>query len=563
MTTQFGRVNGSSSPVTTHRGAPAMRGEPVIPSRTQSRPSKPFGQPGDGFETQPTSRRPLVSLLVPPTPTQAQAQGSGRTWSAAEFQRTGGALPTESSTPAASTSEAAVSDKQAYLNDIYQQLLGRDVDGTGLQTFSGEIDRMSAEGKPQEEIAAFIEEWIKGSSEYQARNGGTAPASSPSSSTAPTSGTPSSSGVTYDGSTAAAGTTNVNAWVPVTAPEQGSPSARNAATYDNVINQFAVGSNPRYQPRDGNTYCNIFAWDVTKAMGAELPHWVDANGNPAAQGQGRELDANATNAWLNQHGAKSGWRKVSAEEAQAMANQGHPTVASWDNQGGIGHIAVVRPGEVTGNGPAIAQAGSECFNDGHVYDSFPRSAEVEYWVNDQGQVGTAPAASSTPGSTGSTGTTGVSGLSAEDAALAERVDAELEGTGLAGQGATIVAACRKDNVPVDFVMAQLQKESSFLSPANNLSIANNNPGNLRWADWEAEFGGTPDGEGNFTHFPSVDKGIQAQVHLLGTVYREEVDNRDWHALVSRYAPASDGNDVELYAQQMEEWSANWRKKLGL
>jgi hypothetical protein len=157
----------------------------------------------------------------------------------------------------------------------------------------------------------------------------------------------------------------------------------------------------------------------------------------------------------------------------------------------------------------------------------------------------------------------VSGLSAEDAALAERVDAELEGTGLAGQGATIVAACRKDNVPVDFVMAQLQKESSFLSPENNLSIANNNPGNLRWADWEAEFGGTPDGEGNFTRFPSVEKGIQAQVHLLGTVYREEVDNRDWYALVSRYAPASDGNDVELYARQMEEWSANWRKKLGL
>ena len=170
---------------------------------------------------------------------------------------------------------------------------------------------------------------------------------------------------------------DVNAWVPVEAPEKGSPSARNAATYDNVINQFAVGSSPRYQPRDGNTYCNIFAWDVTKAMGAELPHWVDSNGNPAAQGQGRELDANATNAWLNEHGAKSGWRKVSAEEAQAMANQGHPAVASWDNQGGIGHIAVVRPGEVTGNGPAIAQAGSDCFNDGHVYECFPRGAEVE------------------------------------------------------------------------------------------------------------------------------------------------------------------------------------------
>jgi hypothetical protein len=554
----FGRVNGSSSPVTTNRGAPAMRNEPVIPSRSQSPSSKPFCRPGDGFETQPTSRRPPVSLQVPQA--QVQAQGTGRTFSAAEIQRTGGAIATESGSTAASSAQSGINDKQAYLNEMYQRLLGRDVDGTGLETFSGEIDRMSAEGKPLEQIAAAIEQWIKGSSEYQARNG--TPSSTPSTGSTPS--TPaSSSGVTYDGSTPAAGTTNVNAWEPVSAPEQGSPSARNAATYDNVINQFAVDSNPRYQPRDGNTYCNIYAWDVTKAMGAEIPHWVDANGNPSVQGQGRELDANATNAWLNQHGAKNGWRKVSAEEAQAMANQGHPTVASWDNQGGIGHIAVVRPGEVSSNGPAIAQAGSQCFNDGHVYDSFPRNAEVEYWVNDQGQVGTAPAANSSQSTSSTSGTTGVSGLSAEDAALAERVDAELEGTGLEGQGATIVAACRKDNVPVDFVMAQLQKESSFLSPENNLSIANNNPGNLRWADWEAEFGGTPDGEGNFTHFPSVEKGIEAQVHLLGTVYREEVDNRDWYALVSRYAPASDGNDVELYASQMEQWSADWRQKLGI
>jgi len=562
MTTSFGRVNGSPSPVTTHRGPPAMRNEPVIPSRTGGPSSKPYRQPRDGFETQPTFRRPPVNLQVPQA--QAQTQGSGRTYSVAEFQRTGGAIPAESGTTAASATRTAVDDKQAYLNDMYQRLLGREVDGTGLETFSSEIDRMSAEGKPLEQITAFVEEWIKGSSEYQARNGGTTPSSpsTPATGSTPSTGG-STSGVTYDGSTAAAGTTNVNAWEPVSAPAQGSPSARNAATYDNVINQFAVGSNPRYQPRDGNTYCNIFAWDVTKAMGAELPHWVDANGNATGQGQGRELDANATNAWLNQNGAKNGWRKVSAEEAQALANQGHPAVASWDNQGGIGHIAVVRPGEVSSNGPAIAQAGSKCFNDGHVYDSFPRNAEVEYWVNDQGQVGSAPATGSSQGSTSTQATTGVSGLSAEDAALAQRVNAELEGTGLAGQGETIVAACRKDNVPVDFVMAQLQKESSFLSPENNLSIANNNPGNLRWADWEADFGGTPDGEGNFTHFPSVEKGIEAQVHLLGTVYREEVDNRDWHALVSRYAPASDNNDVELYAQQMEEWSANWRKKLGL
>ena len=61
--------------------------------------------------------------------------------------------------------------------------------------------------------------------------------------------------------------------------------------YNNVINQFAVQYNPRYGEVyvDGvlkKTNCNIFVWDVTSAMGALIPHWVDANGWPAADYQG-------------------------------------------------------------------------------------------------------------------------------------------------------------------------------------------------------------------------------------------------------------------------------------
>ena len=44
-------------------------------------------------------------------------------------------------------------------------------------------------------------------------------------------------------------------------------------------------------------------WDVTKAMGAEIPHWVDNNGNRVGVGQGRELSANGTADWLRQHAA--------------------------------------------------------------------------------------------------------------------------------------------------------------------------------------------------------------------------------------------------------------------
>jgi predicted chitinase/nucleoid-associated protein YgaU len=190
---------------------------------------------------------------------------------------------------------------------------------------------------------------------------------------------------------AAPGTTDTRAWIPVDAPVKGDPSARSAEAYNAVIDQFSVDNNPRYARRDGNTYCNIFAWDVTKAMGAEIPHWVDGAGNPTGVGQGRELDANGGHRWLEQHGPAHGWREVSAQEAQALANQGHPTVASWNNPGGIGHIAVVRPGEDNGRGPAIAQAGASNFNNGHVRDSFG-NAPVKYFVNDRGQSTGAPPA---------------------------------------------------------------------------------------------------------------------------------------------------------------------------
>jgi len=209
----------------------------------------------------------------------------------------------------------------------------------------------------------------------------------------------------------ASGTTNTNAWVPVDAPVRGDPTNRTADNYNQVIDQFSVNNNPRYQPRGGNTYCNIFAWDVTRAMGAEIPHWVDGAGNPAAMGApgARELDANGGHRWLETKGPSHGWREVSAQEAQNLANQGHPAVASWNNPGGIGHIAVVRPGEVTDRGPAIAQAGASNFNNGHVRDSFG-NAPVKYFVNDQGTAGQqqpapapsapAPTAPSAPASTG-------------------------------------------------------------------------------------------------------------------------------------------------------------------
>lgn len=176
---------------------------------------------------------------------------------------------------------------------------------------------------------------------------------------------PPTSGGTFDGKTPAPGTTEKRRSYPASPPLRNAPGNRSRATYNAVIDQFAAGTNPRYaQKRDANnkivsTYCNIFAWDITSAMGAEIPHWIDKQGNPVGFNKGNELNANATNKWLHRHGSRFGWRKVTLDDAVARANAGYPVVASWANPKGIGHIAVIRPGNPDPiGGPWMAQAGA-------------------------------------------------------------------------------------------------------------------------------------------------------------------------------------------------------------
>lgn len=108
---------------------------------------------------------------------------------------------------------------------------------------------------------------------------------------------------------------------------------------------------------------------------------VDAAGNPTVL-EGNELTANAVNDWLHQHGARFGWRQTTLGEAVDAANQGCPVVASWNNPGSIGHIAVIRPGIATAaEGPWMAQAGATNANYIRMYTVWKKSAKVEPWVH--------------------------------------------------------------------------------------------------------------------------------------------------------------------------------------
>ncbi len=153
---------------------------------------------------------------------------------------------------------------------------------------------------------------------------------------------------------------------PVVTSQKG---ARNPSIYRNVIDQFQVEANPRYAVNKrgkNDTYCNIFLWDVTKAMGAEIPHYVDpqtleARAYPDVSGA-KELNANGIYDWLGTKGADYGWVQVTPEQAQQYANQGLPVVTAWKNpEGGHGHVQVVCPSEdgtyQASRGVTVAQAG--------------------------------------------------------------------------------------------------------------------------------------------------------------------------------------------------------------
>lgn len=184
-----------------------------------------------------------------------------------------------------------------------------------------------------------------------------------------------------------------NSWVASNASLKNAPGQRSAQAYRSVINQFDVENNERYRVNKqgiGDTYCNIFTWDVTRAMGAEVPHFIETStGNPVSSGGDgiTELNANSVNDWLNTHGSRYGWTKVSAEEAQYYANNGMPAITSWKNPNGHGHLQMVSPSEDgaynSSRGVTIAQAGRQLKNYDYIDTVYGKNSlsKVEYFVH--------------------------------------------------------------------------------------------------------------------------------------------------------------------------------------
>jgi len=162
---------------------------------------------------------------------------------------------------------------------------------------------------------------------------------------------------------------------------QNDASHRDPRFYNAVINEFAVENNIRYKEASGNSYCNIFAGDVAKAMGVPLPTKAEFGNDPRATNLTvgfPELYRYFTDPKAPVHAVDEGWREVSASNLDLLENHVNAgkmaVVVSHD------HIAVVRPNQDINDFKSIeiAQAGGENLNSttiGYAFDSVFESKE--------------------------------------------------------------------------------------------------------------------------------------------------------------------------------------------
>ncbi|MDR1064870.1 MAG: hypothetical protein LBL25_00695 [Oscillospiraceae bacterium] len=177
-------------------------------------------------------------------------------------------------------------------------------------------------------------------------------------------------------------------WVPATPVIRNSAGNRSPENYNKLVRQFDVTAASRYAPgRNGHTYCNIFVWDVTRALGCEIPHYISSSGAPMEYPNtagASELNALSMGRWLASSGKSYGWTEATPEQAQLHANLGKPAVAV---SSAVSHISMVVPSAVEYDprrGVTVAQAGSYVTNYSYLGNIYSNSGlkSVRYFVHE-------------------------------------------------------------------------------------------------------------------------------------------------------------------------------------
>lgn len=124
-----------------------------------------------------------------------------------------------------------------------------------------------------------------------------------------------------------------------------------------VLNYLDVENSARYSPTTKNTYCNIYAYDVSYCLGAYLPRvwWQGKALERAMSGEKPpviygntvlELNANSLTNWFENYGSAFGWKRLfDLTGLQSQANEGRLgiIVGQRMNLNFSGHIVAVVP----------------------------------------------------------------------------------------------------------------------------------------------------------------------------------------------------------------------------
>jgi|YNPMSStandDraft_1061717.scaffolds.fasta_scaffold63298_1 hypothetical protein len=154
--------------------------------------------------------------------------------------------------------------------------------------------------------------------------------------------------------------------------------------------------------------------------------------------------------------------------------------------------------------------------------------------------------------------------------VANKIDIILDGTGLSGEGGTILQNAQQFGVNPAFALAMFRKEATFAAPGTR-AYNNKNPGNIIAT---GNCRGLPAGsscigyygeistDGRFGVYPSVADGIKAYFTLLSAEYKPGTSHNcsDIACIVTAYCPPSDC-DTSTYISQITQWTQQYQSQL--
>jgi hypothetical protein len=145
----------------------------------------------------------------------------------------------------------------------------------------------------------------------------------------------------YDGTTPAQGLSLTNPGLVLEAPVRCNPGERTAIYTQNVINQYAVATNPRYAPRppELRDAGHLFVFDVMNSLHTSLGR-AFPSGFPDTFRPGTLVELWK---WLQETARTRGWRPVQGSALLEAMERGLPVIAMAETPAGP-RLAVVEPG---------------------------------------------------------------------------------------------------------------------------------------------------------------------------------------------------------------------------